>query len=950
MASKIIKGITIEIGGETTKLDKALKEATGKSQLLSGELREVNKLLKLDPKNTELLAQKQKILAESVSETKGKLDILKTAEQQVQAQFKKGEASEEQYRAIQREIVSTEQQLKSLEKQAKESNSTLAAVGDVAGNIGEKSEAAGKSLMPVTAGIGALGAAAVASYNTLDDGYDTIIKKTGATEQQLDSLKKTMKNVFSDLPTDAETAGIAVGEVNTRFQVADERLETLSKQFIEFAEINNTDVNTSIDGVDTIMEKFNVDSSKAEGVLGLFTKAGQNTGITMDSMQNIMSANGATLKEMNLDIVSSVNLLAQMEARGVDNNAAMAGLKKAQQNATAEGKTLKDTLGETIENIKKAATETDALQIATDLFGKKGAAEMTQAIREGKFSVDDLSGSLDDYKNIVEDTFSATLDPPDKAKVALNNLKLAGADLGNSVMTTVEPVVQKAIDKAKEFTQWFNNLSNGQKEMIVKIAMVIAVIAPALLIFGKLASGVSAICGAVSKASGLFKGLSGVVGAITSPIGITVAAIAAVVAIIVVLYNKCEWFRDAVNAIFEYIKNFIGGAIETVGGFISSVWDMIQAVWGFVQPYLEAAVQFIGGIMADVVQIFNDAWEIIKAVWDFVKPYFELLWENIATIFSVVKNVLGGFFKAAWESIKAIWNVAAGYFSAVWNSIKAVFSAVSGILGGFFRSAWQVIKAVWDVVAGYFSAVWNAIKGVFSVVKDVLTGNFKGAWEGIKSIFSGFADFFKTAWESVKKIFGAVRDFFKGAFGNAWEAVKSVFSSWGTFFGGLWGRITNTFSRIGTNIADAIGNAVKSGINGIITMIENTINFAIGLINGAIGLINLIPGVEIGTINDVYLPRLAKGGILQNGRAIVAEAGPEIIEMVNGKTIVTPLSDSAKNTAIERKFGQQGGKLAEITMKIENFYNNRQQDVRELTEEVMKVAAEILERDDRVYE
>ena len=105
MAGKVIKGLTVEIGGDTTKLGKALENVEKKSRDLSGELGEINRLLKVDPSNTELLAQKQKVLADAVSNTKSKLDTLREAEKQVQAQFERGEVSEAQYRALQREVM-----------------------------------------------------------------------------------------------------------------------------------------------------------------------------------------------------------------------------------------------------------------------------------------------------------------------------------------------------------------------------------------------------------------------------------------------------------------------------------------------------------------------------------------------------------------------------------------------------------------------------------------------------------------------------------------------------------------------------------------------------------------------------------------------------------------------------------------------------------------------------
>ena len=141
MAASTIKGITIEIGGDTTKLDKALSGVNKQSRDLQKELKEVEKGLKLDPKNTELLAQKQTLLKEAVAATSEKLDVLKSAEAQVQKQFENGEVSEEQYRALQRESVKTEADLKNLKTAAEDSNSTLEKVGEIAGKIGKKSEA-----------------------------------------------------------------------------------------------------------------------------------------------------------------------------------------------------------------------------------------------------------------------------------------------------------------------------------------------------------------------------------------------------------------------------------------------------------------------------------------------------------------------------------------------------------------------------------------------------------------------------------------------------------------------------------------------------------------------------------------------------------------------------------------------------------------------------------------
>lgn len=886
MAASTIKGITIEIGGDTTKLDKALSGVNKQSRDLQKELKEVEKGLKLDPKNTELLAQKQTLLKEAVAATSEKLDVLKSAEAQVQKQFENGEVSEEQYRALQREIVKTEADLKNLKTAAEDSNSTLEKVGEIAGKIGKKSEALGKKLLPVTGAIAGIGTASIAAFNELDAGYDTIITKTGASGEALDGLQDSMDAVFTSLPTEAETAGIAIGEVNTRFGSTGKELEDLSSKFIQFSEINGTDLNSAIDSVDAIMTKFGVDSSHTGEVLGLLTKAGQDTGISMDTLQNTLQTNGATLKEMGLDLTSSVNLLAQFEANGVDATTALAGLKKAQQNATADGKDLKDALGETIEKIKNASSETDALQAATELFGKKGAAEMTQAIREGRLSIDDLSGALSDYGNVVEDTFNATLDPPDQAKVALNNLKVAGADLGNTLMQTVAPVLERVVEKVKAFSQWFKNLNDTQKETIVKIGAVVAAIGPALIIFGKLSSGVSKAIGAFSKISGVFKaagtagkGLWAILSA--NPIGAVVAAVVALVAGFVLMYKKCDWFREMVDKAFAEIKKSVSETIEKIkpilqqlGESFKNLMEKLKPVFQFFTTYVMAVIQ---GALSAVAPIIS----AVKNAIDFVS--------NIISAFmALFRGDLDGFSQYIEAALKNLIEIAKNLITAVVNYIIT-----------FFQTFGVDVKKI-------FSDIWSGIVSIFSGVGAWFADKFRAAYTAITTIFSGIGQWFNDRYTDIKSVFSTVGSWFYTKFTEAYTNIKNVFSNIGSFFSGIWNTIKGIFTNVGTNIGEAIGGAFKSAMNNALATVERAVNKAISFINGAIDVINDIPGVSIGHVGEVSLPRLAKGGVLKNGQAIMAEAGPELIQMVNGEAVVTPLTDSARNTALETAEG--GGK------------------------------------------
>lgn len=368
-----------------------------------------------------------------------------------------------------------------------------------------------------------------------------------------------------------------------------------------------------------------------------------------------------------------------------------------------------------------------------------------------------------------------------------------------------------------------------------------------------------------------------------SGIGLIIAGIAALVAAFVVLWNKSEAFRNFWIGLWEKIKTAAQPIIEALSKWFSEAWEKIKEIWQPVSEFFSNLFVSIGETVKPIIDsissAFKEAWELIKVVWDLVAPYFKTVWENIKTVFSVVKDVLGAAFKVAWEVIKVVWDIAVPFFQTIWNNIKAIFSVVKTVLGGAFKVAWEAIKAVWNVATSFFKAIWDSIAKIFSVVKNVLTGNWRDAWEGIKGIVNTWADFFKNIWQNIKNVFSAVKDYFKKIFSDAWTAVKNVFSNWGSFFGGLWDTIKNKFSSIGTNIANAISGAVKSGINGVISIIERTINSAIRLINGAIDLINLIPGVNVGKLSNLDLPRLARGGVIDDGaRTVIAgEDGAEAI-------------------------------------------------------------------------
>lgn len=461
MASKKIKGITIQYEGDTVKLEKALANVESGGRKAKAEMSEVNRALKEAPDSAVLWQQKQELLNKALDSSKDKLKLLEDAQEEVTRQFEKGDIGEEQYRAFERELEKARAETEKLGDQAEDASKRIDELGGEAGKtsgdldkMGNTAESSAEGFTVLKGAVAQLAAdgfeklmsSAKEAWEEIDEGYDTIIKKTGATGQSLEELQSVADSVFGALPVEMSDTGAAVGEINTRFAATGEELESLTEYFLKYAEVNDTQVAGSVRNVSGIMKAFQEDTKNTGRVLDTLTDVGQRTGKDLSSLESELLSNSATFKELGLDIRQSAELLGQFEANGIDTSTALAGLKKAQQEATAEGKTTAEALGETVERIKGAKDETEALQIATDLFGKKGAAAMTQAIREQRFSLDDLTAGYDDMRDVVSETFEATQDAPDKAKVALNNLKLELAQLGEAVLPKVEKIISKGVD------------------------------------------------------------------------------------------------------------------------------------------------------------------------------------------------------------------------------------------------------------------------------------------------------------------------------------------------------------------------------------------------------------------------------------------------------------------------------------------------------------------------
>lgn len=634
MAAKTLKGITVEINGKTTGLANALKDVTKTSTALSSNLKEINKALKLDPGNTELLNEKQKILSESVAAARKELETLEGVQKQVSDQYANGDIDRGAWLEYQNKLQKAKQHLEDLEKAQKDFGTAAAQTIKEAGakieEYGGKASKVGETLTKnVTTPLTAAAAAGVAAFSAVDEGVDTIVTATGTSGEALDGLVASYETIATSIPEELGDVASAVGEVNTRFHTTGEELEGQTTLFLQFAKITGGDVVSSVDSADKVLKTFGKTSDDASGLLGMVAKAAQDTGINAQGLMDDVLANSATFKELNFSLEESVNFMALLDENGVESGTALAGLKKAVVNLTDAGMSESEALQTVIDKIKNAGSETEALTIAQETFGTKGAAEMATAIREGRLSLDDLSASMADYSTVVTDTYNNTMDGVDGATTAANAAKIAMSTLGETISDMLAPIFQHLTQLLIDAKARFDTLDDGQKQAIVTIGLIVAAIGPALVIIGKVITAVGTITTGVGSLVGFVGGtvvplitgtvmpaLSGLWALmLANPISIVIAAIAAIVAAFVLLWNKCEGFRnfwinlfssvkstvvDAKNNVlstFDGIKNGISSRIE---GAKNSVHNAIENIKGFFNfswslPHLQLPHPYISG-------------------------------------------------------------------------------------------------------------------------------------------------------------------------------------------------------------------------------------------------------------------------------------------------------------------------------------------------------------------
>lgn len=736
-----IKGITIEIDGKTTGLTKALKAANSEIKTTKSQLNSVEKALKLDPKNVDLLKAKQNALNGVIKETKEKLDMEKQAAESAKKELELGNITQGEYDALQAEIVTTTNELSNLEKQARQASSVLGSqmqaagahikeIGNNISEIGEKvtgvgdkvSALGGKMTATITMPVVAGGTAAVKEATDYSSALAKLSTIADTTQTPIDDLDSSIMAL-------SDSTGMGAAEIaEASYQAISAGQST--KDAVGFVEQANvlaragfTSMTTATDTLTTALNAYGLSADQVSSVSDKLITT-QNLGkTTVDelgaSMGKVIPT--AAMYGVNLDQLSAAYVTTTKNGIGTAEATTYINgmLNELGKSGSTTSNILKEKTGKSFsELMNEGYNLSDVLQIIqneadssgmslADMFGSqeaaKAAATITQHTTDFTSAVKELGNSAGTAQQAF-DTLEAS-DPSiqfEKTKTAIQNCAIS---IGQILM----PIVQQIAGKIQELVQKFRDLDPETQQQIVMIAAIAAAIGPLIVIIGTLISSVGKIItfggqivslvGSITTWMGtastfitgtMIPAITGVVTAIGPFLLIAAAVIAVITAIIVVIKN---W--DAIVEVAQFVWE----------SFCEKVSQLVTAFKEFFTSAFQAIGSFFTGIWNGIVSVATNAWSSIR------------------NVFSTVGSFFTGIFQQAWNGITNIFNRLGGFFSGVWNSVTGIFKsagmAIGNAISGAVKTAVNFVlsKAI-GIINGFIGAI-NAVIGVINKIPGV---------------------------------------------------------------------------------------------------------------------------------------------------------------------------------------------------------------------------------------
>ncbi|VFI30535.1 TMP repeat family [Streptococcus pneumoniae] len=417
-------------------------------------------------------------------------------------------------------------------------------------------------------------------------------------------------------------------------------------------------------------------------------------------------------------------------------------------------------------------------------------------------------------------------------------------------------------------------------------------------------------------------GLAGAFSLLGSKVSLIVGGIKNLgLAIKALTFDKLVSFAETIYLNTLYAKDFVVNSGKTIAqlgktalelGKSALAWTAHAAKMGLATA-AKFAHSVATGVATAATWAFNAALAVLTSPITWIIAAIAaliaigvLLYQNWDTVVE--------FAKTAWQGlcdfISGICRAIGEFFSGLWTKLQEIFEPIGQWFGEKFQQAWDAIVNIFTPIGSWFGQRWADVTSALANIGAWFTDMFQKAWTGLTNIFSKLGSWFGERWNDVTSALSKVASWFGEMFTNAYNAVKNAFSSIGGFFSGVWSTVQSIFVNAGQKVGSAVGGAFRSAVNGVLGTIENVVNGFIGMINGVIGMINKIPGVSLGGIGYVSLPRLARGGIVDSPTiAMIGEAGKEAVVPLENTGFIQTLGRVVSSAVVNAMAGvsPQGG-------------------------------------------